>query len=339
MMMMMMMMKPAPLLLLLAGLGAGGSAAAAAPDTRATFARPQQMIDVGGRRMHLHCSGSGPVTVVFDAYSGGTGWSWYQVQPEVAKRTRACVYDRAGLGFSDPSSRPGTSANAVDDLQTLLGAAGIAPPYVLVGSSYGGANAQLFAYRHPAQVAGLVLVEPHHEDETARGNAASGGKLKQMYAMQAQMTAACIEHAEKGFVPGSEAMASCVGATIPEQGRELAAAHMAHAMSAPRRRAMAAEEAQFDTSGGQLRAARRTFGDLPLVVLVRTLNPFADPSKPPSKLVKAMEAENLKIQKEVAALSRRGEVRIIAGAGHIIHETKPEAVVKAVLDVVGQVQN
>ena len=91
------------------------------------FAHPQQMVDVGGRRLNLYCSGSGPVTVVFDSGSGDAGWAWQAVQPEIAQRTRACVYDRAGLGFSDPSPLPGTSVNAVADLHALLGKAGVRP--------------------------------------------------------------------------------------------------------------------------------------------------------------------------------------------------------------------
>lgn len=321
-------------------IAANSIAQTAAPlNAGAAFAQPQQMIDIGGQRLNLYCSGQGPVTVVFDSYSGGPSWSWFKVQPAVAKRTRACVYDRAGLGFSDPSQRAATSGNAVEDLHNLFKTAGIAPPYVLVGSSYGGANAQLYAYRHPEQIGGLVLVDAHHEDEIERGNKVTNGKLAEMFAMTAQMTQACIGYAEKGLVPGTEAFANCVGTTHAEYGRELAAAHMAHSMSAPRRRAAAAEEANFRVSEGELRAARRPFGALPVVALVRTINPFSDPGKPPSRLAKAMEAENLKMQTEVAALSTRGETRVISGAGHIIHETKPEAVIKATLDVVDMISH
>jgi pimeloyl-ACP methyl ester carboxylesterase len=91
------------------------------------------------------------------------------VQPRIAARTCACLYDRAGYGFSDPSPRAADANNAVDDLHALLQAAAIAPPYVLVGNSFGGASAQLFAWRFPAEVAGLVLIEPMHEDENVPG--------------------------------------------------------------------------------------------------------------------------------------------------------------------------
>jgi pimeloyl-ACP methyl ester carboxylesterase len=307
--------------------------AMAATDAGAAFARPQQLVDIGGRRLNLHCSGSGPVTVVFDAYSGGPAWTWFQVQPDVARRTRACVYDRAGLGFSDPSPRPGNSANAVDDLQRLLGAAGIAPPYVMVGNSYGGGNVQLYAYRHPAEVKGLVLVEPQHEDEAPRLVKASGGKLQGLYDQMAQRDAACAAQAAQGFVPGSELWDACVGPLPPQYGRSLGAVAMAAQRSPSYWRANLAEGQGMETSSAELRAARAPLGDLPLMVLSRGLPQYAIPGRPQSPTNKAMENENVAIHKELAALSTRGSHRIVPGSLHLIQDTQPQAVVKAVLEI------
>lgn len=312
-------------------------AAASAPiDTRSEFARPHQMVDVGGRRLNLYCSGSGPVTVVFDAPSGDAGWNWSDVQPAVAKHARACVYDRAGFGFSDPSPRPGTSGNAVEDLHKLLGAAGIAPPYVMVGSSYGGANVQLYAYRYSSEVKGLVLVEGQHEDETARVNKATNGKMAEVQTMFAQLEAACLAQSEKGFVQGSELHSNCVGDGYADFGRALGAARLAQNLSPAYRRARHSEESNFDVGNGELRSARRSFGDLPLIVLVRGVSPFAVPGKPQSALNKALEDENLAMQKEIAALSTRSELRVVPGASHIIHDKRPDAVIKAVADILAQ---
>jgi pimeloyl-ACP methyl ester carboxylesterase len=306
--------------------------------TQAAFARPQQLVDIGARRLNLYCSGSGPLTVVFDSPSGEAGWSWFEVQPHIAKRTRACVYDRAGLGFSDPAPRPGSSGNAVEDLHRLLGAAGIAPPYVMVGSSYGGANAQLYAYRYPGEVKGLVLVEPQHEDETARLNKASGGKLQQIYAMLGQRDQACAAQSVQGFVPGSELWASCIGSIAPNVGRTLAAAQLAVLRSAPYWRANVSENSSFEVGNAELRAARATFGDVPLIVLSRGLSQYAVPGKPESALSRAMEAENRAIHKDIAALSTRGSHRVVPGSHHVIHAEQPEAVVKAIDDVLNNAQ-
>ena len=304
--------------------------ALAADDGGQSFARPRQLVDIGGRRLHLHCDGSGPVTVVFDAPGTEAGWSWHKVQPEVAKRTRACVYDRAGLGFSDPSPLPVSSGNAVADLRALLRAAGIAPPYILVGSSYGGANVQLYAYRHPDEVQGLVLVDAQHDDETERLDRASQGKLKQLYAMQAGMMEQCAQAARTGFDAGSAAFGACTGGTGGIHDRALAAARLAVLRSPVYWQAALAENAGYDASGAELKRARRSFGDLPLVVLTRGVSPYAVPGRPPSALNKATEAEHLAMQKELAALSSRSTHRVVAGAGHIIQEDRPEAVVEAV---------
>lgn len=301
-----------------------------APEVQAAFARPQQLVDIGGRRLNLHCSGSGPITVVFDAPSGDAGWSWFEVQPHVAKRTRACVYDRAGLGFSDPSPRPGTSGNAVDDLHRLLGAAGVAPPYLMVGSSYGGANAQLYAYRYPGEVAGLVLLEPQHEDETERLDKASGHKLKGLYATMAQMEAACLAEAEKGFAVGSAAWTGCIGGLRPQPGRALGAAMLAVHASAPHWRARVSEERHYEVGNAELRAARKPFGALPLTVLSRSMPENMAPGQPQSAANKATEQENLAIQKEIAALSSRGRQQVVPGTGHIIQAARPDAVVAAI---------
>jgi pimeloyl-ACP methyl ester carboxylesterase len=322
-------MPRSPLLaLLLAFVSAGAVAAVARADRE--FARPHQMVDVGGRRLNLYCSGSGPVTVVFDAPSGDGGWTWHAVQPKVAARTRACVYDRAARGFSDPSPLPPTVGNAVADLHALLGKAGIAPPYVLVGNSFGGAAVQLYAYRYPQEVKGLVLVEAGHEDESGRIDAASQGKLKQLFAEQEAIIGQCAEAAHKGFVFGSEIFATCTGGTGAEYGRELAAARLAATSRPAYWDDLVAGNKTGDTSDAELRAARRSFGDLPLVVLARGVSPYAVPGKPQSALNKAVEAENLAIQKELAALSTRSSLHVVTGASHIIQADKPQAVVDAV---------
>lgn len=318
-------------------LSAGAAGAAAPSDPGAAFAKPHQLVDIGGRRLNLYCSGSGPVTVVFDSPSGDAGWSWFKVQPKIAERARACVYDRAGLGFSDPSPRPGSSGNAVDDLHQLLSRAGIAPPYVMVGNSYGGGNVQLFAYRYPDEVKGLVLVEAQHEDESARLNRASGGRMQAMQDMQEAGGKACAETAEKGFVRGTEMWHACVGPVPSGMGRSLGKALIAHRSSAGFWRAARSEDSNFAIGDAELRAARRSFGDLPLMVLSRSVSPYAVPGKPQSAANKATEAENVAIHQEMAALSSRGQHRIVPGAAHIIQADRPASVVQAIKDVLDQV--
>lgn len=325
------------MLALLSGSSSSLLAASAAQWTSAdAFSRPHQLVDLGGRKMNLYCSGRGATTVVFDAPSGEAGWNWFKVQPAVAEHTRACVFDRAGLGFSDPAKRPNTSANVVEDLHKLLAGAGIKPPYVMVGNSLGGANVQVYAYRYPTEVKGLVLVEPHHEDETSRLDKASQGKLNKVYAMVKEQHDYCLAAARKGFKPGSEEQTNCIGNPADVYGPTLGAA-VKTAMTKPDYwRTTVDEWNAITVSEEQLRKLRRPFGDMPMVVLTRGVSPYAVPGKPQSALNKAMEDENAAIQKENAALSTRGKQRVVPGAGHVIHADKPEAVVDAVLDVLHQ---
>jgi len=138
-------------------LGINGTAGAAPGDE--IYTRPGTLVPADGTRLNLYCMGNGSPAVVFD--SGWEDWApvWTIVQPEVAKWTRACSYDRAGAGFSDPGPLPRTSVRIADELRSALHNGGIKGPYILVGHAFGGDNVRTFAARHPGEVAGLVLVE------------------------------------------------------------------------------------------------------------------------------------------------------------------------------------
>ena len=322
--------------LILTFLAANSLAAPAPPPTdQSEYAHPHQLIDVGGgRRMNLYCIGSGSPTVIFDSPSGSAGWDWLFVHPKVAKQTRACVYDRAGFGFSDPSPRPGTSENAMEDLHALLSVASIAPPFILVGNSYGGMNVQLYTYLYPKDVSGLVIVEGRNENETLRLDVVSQGKISKIDSMFEDASKQCTAAAEKGFVPGSNIFGECIGSTPKTFGRTLSAAYLAQASSVAYWKSSTSELANLSSaSSDQLRSVRRTFGDLPLICLTRAVSPYMIPGKTQSALNKAIEAENLTMQAEVARLSTRGRNRVVRGAGHLIQADKPEAVVDAVFEV------
>jgi pimeloyl-ACP methyl ester carboxylesterase len=131
----------------------------------ALYAKPGQMVAVGKSRLNLYCTGSGSPAIVFD--SGWEDWApaWSKVQPEVAKFTRACSYDRAGAGFSEPGPMPRTSVRIAEELRAALHKAGIGGPYILVGSAFGGDNIRVFAERHENEVAGLVMVDADSDDQ------------------------------------------------------------------------------------------------------------------------------------------------------------------------------
>jgi pimeloyl-ACP methyl ester carboxylesterase len=161
-----------------------------------------QKIDIGGRRLHVSQAGSGAATVVFESGLGEAVETWNDVQPQVTRFARTVTYDRAGIGESDPSSRPTTTVSMVEDLHALLHAANIAPPYILVGHSLGGMLVQVFAHMYPKEISGLVLVDPESgrllerlhahmsaEDWAARQKALDEAMPRMPPAVQAEMNA------------------------------------------------------------------------------------------------------------------------------------------------------
>ncbi|MBD6620675.1 alpha/beta hydrolase [Komarekiella sp. 'clone 1'] len=125
-----------------------------------------ELVDIGGFCLHINCMGQGTPTVVMDAGGSAPSITWGLVPSEIAKFTRVCTYDRAGLGWSDPNPRISrTSQQSVDELHLLLTKARINPPYILVGHSLGGVNMRLYASQYPEDVVGLVLVDSSHENQ------------------------------------------------------------------------------------------------------------------------------------------------------------------------------
>jgi len=125
---------------------------------------PGQMIDIGGYRLHINCTGKGSPAVILENGLGDNYADWALVQPKVAEFTRVCSYDRAYDGFSDAGPIPVTMHQEVYELHQLLHAARIRGPYILAGHSFGGILARLYASTYPADIAGLVFIDSTHED-------------------------------------------------------------------------------------------------------------------------------------------------------------------------------
>jgi pimeloyl-ACP methyl ester carboxylesterase len=142
----------------IAALGGGYETVRESLDAK-TYPPPGQLVDVGGHRLHLQCTGSGSPTVVLEPGQGGVSLDFEWIAPVVASDTRVCVYDRAGRGWSDAADGPQNGAQLAADLHTLLDRAHVPGPYVLVGHSFGGLYVQSFAAQFPDEVAGLVLLD------------------------------------------------------------------------------------------------------------------------------------------------------------------------------------
>jgi pimeloyl-ACP methyl ester carboxylesterase len=124
-------------------------------------------VDIGGRALSATRMGIGTPTVIFETGLGAESAEWTEIQRAIGVRTTACRYDRAGRGGSESAGSPRTALDMVTDLEKMLYAADFVPPYILVGHSFGGLLARLFAHRHRESVVGLVLVESLHEDQFA----------------------------------------------------------------------------------------------------------------------------------------------------------------------------
>jgi pimeloyl-ACP methyl ester carboxylesterase len=126
---------------------------------------PGQLVDVGGHRLHLWCTGTGAPTVILETGLGGSSSDWGFVQPPIAQFTRVCSYDRAGMGYSDPGPSPRTARRIAGELAALIDRSGLNGPLVLVAASSGGFNVRVFTSDHIERVAGLVLIDASHEDQ------------------------------------------------------------------------------------------------------------------------------------------------------------------------------
>jgi pimeloyl-ACP methyl ester carboxylesterase len=179
------MKRPVPYWVLSALLMLSASASAAPGDT--IYAHAGRLVSVGdGARLNFICMGAGSPAVVFESTFGDWAPAWATVLPRIAAWTRACVYEHAGAGFSDPGPMPRTNVRLANELDQALHNAGIAGPYILVGNASGGQPARTFAQMYMAETAGLVLVEPDvsdlepkdMQDEDHAGNARGTAELR-----------------------------------------------------------------------------------------------------------------------------------------------------------------
>jgi pimeloyl-ACP methyl ester carboxylesterase len=286
------------------------------------YPAPGEMVDVGGYNLHLDCTGEagGAPTVVMDSGLGGTVLDWQLVQPELAKSTRVCAYDRAGMGWSDPSDQPSTSRQIVEELHTLLGNAGVRGPYVLVGHSFGGTNMQVYASQYPDEVAGMVLVDSALEDEKAVALTQSlqpSPLLMKIYA--------AIGLTRLPYTLGGEPS----GLTSPELEDEQAAisSHRKHIF------AVADETASLGESFDQNRTDPMSLGDKPLMVLTAGSVQLKGTglSQEQANLIDKLHSESQ------AALTRRSENAkqiIVEDSGHYIQVEQPALVTDAIRQVV-----
>ncbi|HEY3779343.1 MAG TPA: alpha/beta hydrolase [Rhizomicrobium sp.] len=296
----------------------------------------------GGRRMNIVCIGHGTPTVVFDYGLGSHMLHWQKIQRPISAITKACFYDRAGYGFSDPARMPMTADNVTNDLHDLLRNAGIAGPIVLVGHSLGGLYATLYADKFPSRVAGLVLIDPSFAgQDRVKLSAAEEQRERAEFASGQIQDKTCANLARAGKL--TETTPHGCFQLMPERSRS-EIAYLMQQFLKPFRYESVMSEAKNDTSFGMTDSedgleeekAARSFGSRPVVVLTAGISsPDSDISKAHQKAF----AENWKSGHDRLALrSTRGVSIVVPDSGHFIQLDRPQQVIDAIKRVVLEIR-
>ena len=334
------MVKLALFSIALAALGATGSL----PSKLYTHAGHLVAVEPG-RRLNLRCMGNGQPTVVMESGLWDTSMTWRKVQGQIATFTQACSYDRAGLGFSDPARRPSTALNAADDLHRLVAAAGIQPPFVLVGHSAGGLYATVYAGLYTSDVAGMVLVDPafaeqDHEMDTQIMTAQERAlaKAEVLSLISELKTCAVLAHQGK-LNPNTVSPPNC----LRKDADPVLNAELIRESTRPKTQDAVLSEAQNfsvhvegDYSESALEAVRirHDFQSMPLLVLTRSTAPT--PSVMSEATYSAREAALRAGHDRLAGYSSAGQSRVVPDSSHYIQLDQPQAVIDAVRSVTEQ---
>jgi pimeloyl-ACP methyl ester carboxylesterase len=307
---------------------------------------PGRLVDIGGWKLHLNCTGTRLAQmplVILEPGIGDFSVEWSLVQPEVAKTARVCSYDRAGDGWSEMGPHPRTFKQIVYELHTLLDRAGEKPPYVMVGHSYGGWLVRTYRATYPSEVAGMVLVDAGEDDpERLRPD----GSVTRASAL-----------AKGAPIPPVKTSGPLRVADIPPDAlaamRRGAAATVPHANDPPRDRLPEEAKAMRTWALAQighiaaavnpveveeiavLRNERtdnpQVYGDMPLIVITR--------GRPESDSTPPKEEAHRAAHKAIASASRRGRWLIAERSGHHVQLEQPDLVVAAVRDVLSAAEN
>lgn len=279
----------------------------AAVSATAAPAMPGRLYAVGEHRLHLYCRGQGSPTVVFESGLGGLGVEWMDLLRQVSLKSRACLYDRAGYGWSEAGPLPRTAGRAADELFQLLQAAHIDDQLVLVAHSFGGYVAQAFVRRHPARVSGLVLVDSSHPAQLAQFPVRRGSycvALDEGYPMRMDLR----PRLPHGY---------------PSAWRDTARQLM---LSVAAARAQLSELCNYAQSAADARGDGTAFPPVPLIVVTRGRAEFGNDARG-----RALEASWAGLQRDLSALNGGGMQRIATHSGHHVHLDEPDVVADSTL--------
>jgi pimeloyl-ACP methyl ester carboxylesterase len=319
--------------------GVSMAAAAPAPETGSKPRHPGKLVDLGGHKLHVNCTGHGSPTVVVENGLGDFSFDWILVQNRVAAFTRICTYDRAGYAWSEPGPKPRTFAQINLELRDALAKLGERGPFLLVGHSYGGPVMRTFATTYPHEVAGLVLVDASFEGQRvgiggkATMRLGDGAKGRSIPPPREEMKESdrAARHANTA-PPQPEALDSMYKVLPPEQQKlQVWAQALAEIEDA--------ENSQREWSGeyfAKMLATPQagTLGAIPLVVLTRAEGGYDNDLDVPAA---QLENERKEGQARLAQLSTNSK-QIIVHSGHNMELEAPAEVSAAIRQVVEAVR-
>jgi len=313
----------------LAGCAHAGSAELAAVPERIpdSYAKAGTLVAIApGRSLNLRCEGNGPQTVILEAGSHADTTTWFKLQPLLAASAKVCSYDRAGYGFSDGGPLPRDLAAEVADLHALIQHAKLHTPLLLVGHSRGSNIARLYAQRYPADLNGLVLIDPPAQDvasvapEWAKQEA-------QMSEQRFSFIHQCEAGAEKHQLASPpSALAACVAGGNPAASAKVNASIAAYKFKPVFWRTLESELRDNAVIYGQPVSPRETLGALPVTVLTAS-DTYADA---PGDIRGTLEAARDATQAKILATTTHGQRILVDHASHDIQLDQPVAVANAV---------
>lgn len=286
---------------------------------------PGQMIDVGGYRLHIYCTGQGEPTVVME--SGMSGWStdWSLVQPEIARVTHVCTYDRAGYGWSETGPQPRDSQQVATELHSLLSRSGLDGSIILVGHSLGGLFVQYYAKTYPQQVVGIILVDSVHPEQSLRTEEDARKKYEGNLRALALTTRIL---APTGLLRLSGQSVTSIADKLPGE-LQFMAKYLGFQSKAYR--ALDGEMASFQQSQSQVQNA----GPLPNVPLAVVSSTLVE-NFPPGFSADTIKPTWDELQADLSKSATMPQV-IAAESGHYIHIDQPELVLQTIMEMVNTI--
>jgi len=297
---------------------------------------PGQLVDVGGYRLHLNCTGQGSPTVILEAGLGDFSLTWGQVQPEIARITRVCSYDRAGYGWSESSLQPQTANSKAEALHTLLVNAEIPGPYVLVGHSLGGLIGRIYTHNYPDEVPGVILVDSTHEEMYFRQTAA----VPKFFEIQQRSSEQAAGQNRLFGLLSSTGIMAMMPQVIPNPGFSEATFEQYKVVWATTdffetllAEAQAIEEILAETRDLHI----TSFGNLPLIVLSAGKE---------EGIPSLTEAENQQLfevrrslQSDLVTLSTNSKQVIAQQSSHYIQTDQPDLVIDSIQEMVEKIRD